>query len=214
MSTRALAGHTEHIKFLRRMRGAPGRLSDQSRRRHVVPATPNHEQVLAIHDQADRTGTRNRINPDTAGGGPSSQDPKPATHTPEQATAAARPQTAHKRQRDAATSFVHTLKQKSPLTRGSAVPEVGLEPHSNLCKHWELPKTYRIRANPSDVRPSQRPKLLTETTDKTSTQTGRRRECGVQGSTVLRVPSRSPGCRSAMLLWRRPRTVLLHVLRQ
>jgi hypothetical protein len=53
------------------------------------------------------------------------------------------------------------VKAKSPLARGSLVPEVGLEPHSNPCKHWELPKTYAIRANPADVRPSPAAKVCT-----------------------------------------------------
>jgi hypothetical protein len=79
---------------------------------HVVPVTPDHEQVLATPDQPDRTGTRNYLNPTTAGGRTPRQGLEPATHTPEQATAAARPQTAHQRQGDATTSYVHTLKQK------------------------------------------------------------------------------------------------------
>ena len=30
------------------------------------------------------------------------------------------------------------LKQRTPLTRGHAVPEVGLEPDSSPCKHWDV----------------------------------------------------------------------------
>ena len=56
------------------------------------------------------------------------------------------------------------VKAKTPLTRGSTVPEVGLEPHSSPYKHWELPKTYRIRPSPADVRPSPRLNLLTMST--------------------------------------------------
>ncbi|AFR28670.1 hypothetical protein ARUE_c17640 [Arthrobacter sp. Rue61a] len=36
------------------------------------------------------------------------------------------------------TQNVHTLKQKPPLTRGYAVPEVGLERNSGPWKHWEV----------------------------------------------------------------------------
>ena len=39
------------------------------------------------------------------------------------------------------------------------MPEVGLEPHSGPYKHWELPKTYAIRASPADIRPSPKPKV-------------------------------------------------------
>jgi hypothetical protein len=44
------------------------------------------------------------------------------------------------------------------------VPEVGLEPHSNPCKHWELQKTYRIRPRPAPVRPDPKPKVRTLST--------------------------------------------------
>jgi len=40
------------------------------------------------------------------------------------------------------------------------VPEVGLEPHSNPWKHWDLPKTYRIRGRPADAGHSPRAKVL------------------------------------------------------
>jgi hypothetical protein len=39
--------------------------------------------------------------------------------------------------------YIHQ-KQKTLLTWGN-VPEVGLELHSNLCKHWEVPETWGIR---------------------------------------------------------------------
>jgi hypothetical protein len=40
------------------------------------------------------------------------------------------------RQRDPSRVNVHTLKQKTPLTRGHAMPEVGLKLHSSPRKHW------------------------------------------------------------------------------
>ena len=33
------------------------------------------------------------------------------------------------------------------------MPEVGLEPRSSPCGHWELPKTCRVPPSPTDVRP-------------------------------------------------------------
>ena len=68
------------------------------------------------------------------------------------------------RQRDPTRVNVHTLKQKPPLTRGNAVPEVGLEPHSSPCKHWTPPKTCGIRPSPAPVRPSPKPKVWTLST--------------------------------------------------
>jgi hypothetical protein len=53
------------------------------------------------------------------------------------------------------------IKAKTPLTCGNTVPEVGLEPHSRPCKHWELQKTSAIRASPADVRPNPKPKVCT-----------------------------------------------------
>jgi len=44
------------------------------------------------------------------------------------------------------------------------VPEVGLEPDSSPCKHWELPETCRIRPDPTDVRPSPKPNVWTLST--------------------------------------------------
>ena len=84
--------------------------------------------------------------------GPLARAPEPATHTPEQATAAAR----HDRRpasEGPAQVNVHTLKQKPPLTRGYAVPEVGLELHSRPCKHWAPAETCGIRPDPAPVRP-------------------------------------------------------------
>jgi hypothetical protein len=44
------------------------------------------------------------------------------------------------------------------------VPEVGLELHSNPCKHWSPAETCGIRASPADVRPSPEPSLWTLST--------------------------------------------------
>jgi hypothetical protein len=53
------------------------------------------------------------------------------------------------------------IKAKTPLTRGHAVPEVGLEPGSRPCKHWEVPETSPFRPDPPPVRPSPKPKVCT-----------------------------------------------------
>lgn len=78
-----LAGQTAHTRLpLTPERSPTKKILSQNRRHHVVPATPDHEQVLATHDQADRTGTRNRKNAAPAGGRPISQGLEPATpHT-------------------------------------------------------------------------------------------------------------------------------------
>jgi hypothetical protein len=39
------------------------------------------------------------------------------------------------------------------------VPEVGLEPDSSPCEHWEVPETSPIRPDPPPVRPSPEPKV-------------------------------------------------------
>jgi hypothetical protein len=56
------------------------------------------------------------------------------------------------------------VKAKTPLTRGNAVPEVGLELHSSPCKHWELTETCGIRASPAGIRPDPTPTVLTLST--------------------------------------------------
>jgi hypothetical protein len=149
--SRSSYGHCPHLPWQDKSttttpprKAALPNLHAPERLRHVVPAPQSHEQLLASQEQPERTGARNHPNPYTAGGGPTSQDPEPATHTPEQATATARPKLAHQHQRDAITTFVHTLKQKPPLTRKYAVPEVGLELHSKPCKHCKVPKTCGI----------------------------------------------------------------------
>jgi hypothetical protein len=59
------------------------------------------------------------------------------------------------------SSFVNTTHANKPLTCGNTVPEVGLEPGSQPRKHWEVPKTCRVRPNPAPVRPSPRSKVCT-----------------------------------------------------
>jgi hypothetical protein len=44
------------------------------------------------------------------------------------------------------------------------MPEVGLELHSNPCKHWEVPETCGIRAAPTNIRPSTKPRVWTLST--------------------------------------------------
>ena len=87
-----------------------------------------------------------------ARGGPTSQGPEPATHTTSQAAAAARPQTATSvRQASEGPDqgqCTH-VKAKTPLARGNAVPEVGLELHSLPRKHWASAETFGIRADPT-----------------------------------------------------------------
>ncbi|MDQ0634269.1 hypothetical protein QFZ40_002178 [Arthrobacter pascens] len=41
------------------------------------------------------------------------------------------------------------------------MPEVGLELHSSPRQHWELQKIWPIRASPTDVRPSPKPRVCT-----------------------------------------------------
>ncbi len=87
----------------------------------------------------------------TASGGPISHEPEPASPQPNRRPAA--PGTPRGQcQRDLTTKNVHTLKQKPPLTRGYAVPEVGLERDSRPWAHWEVAETCGIRANPAAKR--------------------------------------------------------------
>ncbi|MCB5294274.1 hypothetical protein BJQ90_03739 [Arthrobacter sp. SO3] len=44
------------------------------------------------------------------------------------------------------------------------MPEVGLEPGSNPCKHWAPAETSGIRPSPAPVRPSPKPKVWTLST--------------------------------------------------
>ena len=53
------------------------------------------------------------------------------------------------------------IKAKTPLTRGHAVPKVGLEPDSSPCKHWPPAETCRIRPDPAPVRPGPQPRVRT-----------------------------------------------------
>ena len=85
--------------------------------------------------------------------------PDPATHTSEQATAAARHPPRQASEGPNKGQCAH-VKQKPPLTRGNAVPEVGLELHSGPCNHWEVRKTKAIRASPTNVRPSPKRKSV------------------------------------------------------
>lgn len=56
-------------------------------------------------------------------------------------TAAAGPQPANLASEERHHKLCQHVKAKTPLTRGYAVPKVGLELHSNPCKLWELPET-------------------------------------------------------------------------
>ena len=56
------------------------------------------------------------------------------------------------------------VKAKTPLMRGNAVPEVGLELHSSPRKHWALTETCGIRPDPTPARASPTPKVLTLST--------------------------------------------------
>ena len=53
------------------------------------------------------------------------------------------------------------VKAKTPLTRGNAVPEVGLELHSLPRKHWAPPEKCGIRPGPNHIRRSPKPKVCT-----------------------------------------------------
>jgi hypothetical protein len=55
-------------------------------------------------------------------------------------------------------------KDKKPLTCENTVPEVGLELHSDPCKHWETAETCGIRSSPTDVRPVSTAKVWTLST--------------------------------------------------
>ncbi|ABK03238.1 hypothetical protein Arth_1851 [Arthrobacter sp. FB24] len=69
-----------------------------------------------------RDGKKGRhLTPDSSSGGPTGQEPDPATHTTEQATAAPGTHRGHS-QRDQLRDNVHTFKQEPPLTRGYACP--------------------------------------------------------------------------------------------
>lgn len=60
--------------------------------------------------------------------------------------------------------IVHTVRgPKGPLTWEN-VPEVGLEPHSSPCKHWEVAETCRISASPAGVRTSPGTRVWTMST--------------------------------------------------
>ena len=87
------------------------------------------------------------------------------------------------------------------------MPEVGLEPDSSPGKHWELPETCGIRPDPTDVRPSPRPKVWTLSTPpilsiKGLTPTAAPRFEGVRQFFVLRkmiLPEESTrGCNRVM----------------
>ncbi len=56
------------------------------------------------------------------------------------------------------------VKAKTPLTRGYAVPEVGLERDSRSCYCWEVAETCGIRASPAVVRASPGRKVWTMST--------------------------------------------------
>ncbi|MDR6685364.1 hypothetical protein J2Y41_000917 [Arthrobacter sp. 1088] len=62
------------------------------------------------------------------------------------------------------TRYVNTLKQKPPLTRGFAVPELGLEGDSRPWERWDFRESCRIRPDPTDVRPSPTGKVWTVST--------------------------------------------------
>ena len=100
----------------------------------------------------------------SAGGAPTSQDTEPATPHTCISSAAARPKPAPTASEAPQRKPCQHVKAKTPLRRGYAVPEVGLEPHSSPCNHRELPKTYRIRPSPTDIRPDPKPKVWTLST--------------------------------------------------
>ena len=60
-------------------------------------------------------------------------------------------------------------KQKTPLTLEN-VPEVGLELHSNPCKHWNPQETCGVWPDPSPVRPNPKPDMLTLSTPPSTIQ--------------------------------------------
>jgi hypothetical protein len=86
--------------------------------------------------------------------GPLARVLNPSPHTPEQATAAARPQPAHQPSERRDHKLCQHAKAKLPLTRENVVPEVGLELHSSPCKHWAPAETCGIRPSPAYVQPS------------------------------------------------------------
>ena len=98
-----------------------------------------------------------------AGGGPTSQTLNPSPthlHRPPRRPGTSPPPKAS----EALVKLCTHVKAKTPLTRGNAVPEVGLEPQSRPRKHRELQTPYRVRPNPADIRPSPKPNPLTLST--------------------------------------------------
>ena len=61
-------------------------------------------------------------------------------------------------------NILSTLRSQPAPELGKHVPEMGLEPGSGRRKHWEVLKTYRIRASPADVRPSPKGTVWTMST--------------------------------------------------
>ena len=61
--------------------------------------------------------------------------------------------------RSESVKLCQQLKQKPPLTRGYAVPEVGLEGDSRACYCWEVAETCGIRGSPARVQGSSRWKV-------------------------------------------------------
>jgi len=80
------------------------------------------------------------------------------------------------RHRDPGRGQCPHVKAKTPLTRGNAVPKVGLEPDSSPCKRWAPPETYGNRPDPTDVRPSPTAKVCTMCTPQNSPLCARKRQ--------------------------------------
>ena len=74
------------------------------------------------------------------------------------------PETKKGPRRAQSVNTLSTLSGQPAPEQGKHVPEVGLEPGSGPCKHWELSKTSAIRGSPADVRPSPVGKVWTVST--------------------------------------------------